>query len=336
MPSLIDAHNHLQDAWLTPHRERILTELPAAGVRVCVVNGTSESDWPEVAALCERTVSIQRPAVEPPAERVLSEVSSGSARPALNSELSALDSQLILLPSFGLHPWNVGNASPDWRDHLRHQLDAVPAPRRELPYVGVAVGEIGLDRWILDRARPDDARLAGLRRASLEEQLEAFRWQVSLAAERNLPLTIHCLDAWGVLRDTLRRTPRPACGFLLHAYGGSAELAREFAALGAYFSFNGYFLGERQAAKRTVFETIAFDRLLVETDAPAMPLPAGRRPHELPGLADGNPINHPANLGAVYAGLAEVRGLSVEQLAPQIEQNFRRLFGTPTPAGTST
>lgn len=301
MIPLIDAHNHLQDPWLAPHRDRVLAGLPAAGVRACVVNGTSESDWPDVAALC------------------------GSGAPGSHS--SPANSQLLLLPSYGLHPWNVGNASPDWRQRLLACLDAgVPTG------ASAAVGEIGLDGWILDRARPDDSRLAGLRRASLDEQLEAFRWQLAFAAERNLPVTIHCLDAWGALADALRTTPRPARGFLLHAYGGSAELAREFATLGAYFSFNGYFLGDRQAAKRNVFAILPADRLLVETDAPAMPLPASHRTHELPGLADGNPINHPANLRAVYAGLAAIRGIPLEQLAFEIERNFHRLF-SPQPVG---
>ena len=147
-----------------------------------------------------------------------------------------------------------------------------------------------------------------------------------MAAERNLPVTIHCLDAWGPLLQALRKSPRPERGFLLHAYGGSAELARDFSALGAYFSFNGYFLGERQAAKRAVFAGLPMDRLLVETDAPAMPPPSFSRPYSLPGLADGNSVNHPANIGAVYAGLATLRHLPLDTLAMQIAENFRRLF----------
>jgi TatD DNase family protein len=189
------------------------------------------------------------------------------------------------------------------------------------------VGEIGLDRWILDRARPDDSRLTGLRRASLDEQIEAFTWQLGLAAERNLPVTIHCLDAWGALLDVLRRSGRPARGFLLHAYGGLADLAREFAALGACFSFNGCFLGERQAAKRAVFATLPADRVLVETDAPAMPPPGDFRAYSLPGLADGHPINHPANIGRIYDGLAAVRTTPLETLTAQVADNFHRLFG---------
>lgn len=284
-PVLFDAHNHLQDAWLAPHRTQVLADLAALPLERAVANGTCEADWPEVAVLAR----------EHP----------------------------FILPSYGLHPWNVGNATPGWKDALLRHLDA--AERARTP---VALGEIGLDRWILDRARPDDSRLAGLRRASLEEQSEAFAWQLAVAAERNLPATIHCLDAWGALDTILRSTPLSARGFLLHAYGGSAEMARKFAALGAYFSFNGYFLGERQAAKREVFKTLPADRLLVETDAPAMPLPAERCTHALPGVADGNPINHPANIGAVYAGLAEVRGVELDQLAGSVAANFIRLFGS--------
>ncbi len=285
---LHDAHNHLHDAWLAPHHDRIFADLAALPLGRAVVNGTEEADWPAVRALC-----------------------------APNVQLSPLGAHPHLLPSYGLHPWHVGNASAAWRDTLRRLLDADPH---------AAVGEIGLDTWMLDRARPDDPRLAGLRRAPLDEQREAFIWQLALAAERNLPVSIHCLDAWGPLRDLLHATPRPTRGFLLHAYSGSAELARELAALGAYFSFNGGFLHERHTAKRAVFASLPLDRLLVETDAPAMPPPPAHRPHELPALADGTVLNHPANLRAAYAGLAALRGLDPAALVRQIEQNFHRLF----------
>src|SRR5947208_2945437 len=124
-PSIFDAHNHLQDAGLVPARDRVLQDLADIGVSRCVVNGTNETDWPDVAALCRVT-----PASSP--------------------------SRLQLLPSFGLHPWDVGNRSPAWKEAMLRQLD-------EHPKAGI--GEIGLDRWILERARPDDARLQGLRRA---------------------------------------------------------------------------------------------------------------------------------------------------------------------------
>ncbi len=278
--NLYDAHCHLQDSWLTPHRGRVFADLAAAGVQAVVVNGSSESDWPEVAALA-------------------------AARP-------------IVRPSYGLHPWDVGNRTSDWQARLVACLDAEPR---------AFVGEIGLDRWILDRAKPDDPRLAGQRRAPLSEQSDVFRWQLELAVSRGLPASVHCLDAHGALHDLLRAARRPAPGFLLHAYNGSAELVPAFAKLGAYFSFNGAFLDPRKERLRAVYAAVPLDRLLVETDAPAMRLPAPRE--EFPPLPtpEGELANHPANLRAAYRGLAEWRGLEPVALAQQVEENFHRLFG---------
>jgi TatD DNase family protein len=278
-PPLYDAHNHFQDQWLAPHRTQVDADLRATGVRRAVVNGTSESDWPEVAGLAHEFAWV--------------------------------------LPSFGLHPWDAGSRTPGWQASLRAQLVATP---------GAPVGEIGLDRWILDRAKPDDPRLAGLRRAPLDEQLEVFRWQLTLAAELDRAVSIHCLMAFGALHDTLRSVRLPTHGFLLHAYGGPAEMVGTFADLGAYFSFNGAFLDDRHAAKRAAFRLVPADRLLVETDAPAMPLPLAQERFALPPAPDGSPINHPANLAVTYTALAELRGVPLATLAEQVEANFHRLF----------
>jgi TatD DNase family protein len=67
------------------------------------------------------------------------------------------------------------------------------------------------------------------------------------------------------------------------------------------------------------------DRLLAETDAPDMWPPDELNPHPL--QHEGKPINHPANLRVSYELLAQVRGVEVEVLIEQIEQNYRRLFG---------
>ena len=211
--------------------------------------------------------------------------------------------QQWVIPSFGLPPWHVGTRSAEWLADLRRRL--VEDPR-------AGVGEIGLDRWIEGH---DDA-----------VQAEVFAAQLALAAELNRPVTIHCIQAWGALSETLRAHSRPARGFLIHAYGGSWEMMREFAALGGYFSFNAYFLHERKAAQCEVFRRVPIDRLLVETDAPAMSPPDKRNAYPL-RTADDEALNHPANLALAYAALAELRGTSIEVLAAQVERNFARLFG---------
>lgn len=221
-------------------------------------------------------------------------------------------------PSYGVHPWDAGNRSPGWQDRLRRILEDEP---------GAAVGEIGIDRWMTDAARPDDTRLVGLRRAPLPEQVEVFLEQFALAHALDRPATLHCLQAWGTLADLLRGNPAPARGFLLHAYSGPREMVGSFADQGAYFSFNPGFLDPRKEAIRDAFRSVPADRLLVETDAPAMLPPAAWRTHRLPPAPDGTALNHPGNIEAAYAGLAALRGLPVADLAAQVATNFTRLFG---------
>jgi TatD DNase family protein len=67
--------------------------------------------------------------------------------------------------------------------------------------------------------------------------------------------------------------------------------------------------------------------LLIETDAPDQSPPENRVEFSLPNSTDGKPVNHPANLGAVYRFASELLDVPVEKLAIQVEENFRRIFG---------
>lgn len=207
-----------------------------------------------------------------------------------------------VLPSFGYHPWYIKERTPAWREKLKWHLEQAPS----------AVGEIGLDRWIKDR---DDV-----------QQEEVFIWQLRLAAERNLPVSIHCLQAWGRMLDLLRREPKPACGFLLHSFGGPVEMVPELAKLGAYFSLPGYFAHDRKTRQRETFKKVPIDRLLIETDAPDQLLPDERNQFPLQD-AEGKPLNHPANLRAVYEFGADLVSMPMDDFTAQIETNFQRLFG---------
>lgn len=262
---LFDAHNHLQDERLAPHRAEILRELPNAGVVQMVVNGSCEEDWKEVLALAQSVPQV--------------------------------------IPSFGYHPWYVSERTGGWQEVLTQFLDAAPS----------AVGEIGLDKWIKNH--------------NLTEQREVFVWQLRLAAERNLPASIHCLEAWGTLLEVLRAGPRPCCGFVLHSFGGPRETIDELTRLGAYFSLPGYFAHERKARQRETFKHVPRERLLIETDAPDQSLPEDRVEFPLPDSKNGKPVNHPENLGAVYRFASELLDMPMEKLAIQVEENFRRVFG---------
>jgi TatD DNase family protein len=180
--------------------------------------------------------------------------------------------------------------------------------------VPAAIGEVGLDRWI--------------RNADLPRQEDTFRWQLQLAAERNLPVSIHCLQAWGSLLEMLKRGPVLQRGFVLHSFGGPREMIDPLCKLGAYFSLPGYFAHGRKIRQRETFKQVPRERLLIETDAPDQSLPEERVEFPLPPDAAGKPVNHPANLTAVYRFASELLEEPLESLARQVELNFQRVFGS--------
>ena len=208
------------------------------------------------------------------------------------------------LPSFGLHPWDVPAAPAGWLDELRRVLLAHPA---------AGVGEMGLDRWI-EGFDPD-------------AQEAAFRAQLALAVELDRPLTIHCVRAIGPLMDILRATALPRRGFLLHSWNGPVELVPELARFGAYFSFSAHHFPERKAHLRDQFAAaIPRERILVETDAPALCPAPEYRVHALPPSAEGVEQNHPSNLRRNLTELARTMGVTSEQAAALTGANFARLF----------
>ena len=100
------------------------------------------------------------------------------------------------------------------------------------------------------------------------------------------------------------------------------------ARLGAYFSLPGYYAHDRKERQRDAFRSVPADRLLIETDAPDQPHPAERTTYPLSDGQSAKPLNHPANLRAVYEFAAELFNDSVENLSMRVEQNFLRLFGS--------
>ncbi|HAB19215.1 MAG TPA: TatD family deoxyribonuclease [Verrucomicrobiales bacterium] len=279
---LYDAHNHLHDDRFGGRQQDLLEGARTAGVVRMVVNGSGEDDWPAVAELARRFPEV--------------------------------------LPSFGCHPWYLGQRTPRWLETLDTMLAQTP---------GASVGEIGLDRWMLEnperwQAYVGDSRIG--QAPSLMVQETAFVGQLRLAAERKRAASIHCLRAFGRLRELLAANPRPAGGFLLHSYGGPAEMVPEFVKLGAYFGFPGYFAHDRKCRQRETFKSVPLDRLLIETDAPDQLPPAALQ--RFPVISnDGRHLNHPGNLGAIYEYVARLRGIPLLDLTEIVGRNFTRLFG---------
>jgi TatD DNase family protein len=262
----IDAHNHLQDKRLGPFLDQVIPVCEKLGVTRIVVNGFSENDWSTIKELSDR--------------------------------------HSFVTPSYGLHPWYLGEKQTGWQDRLAQRLIADPKAH---------VGEVGLDLWMPD---PD-----------LPSQIETLRHSLQIAESYQRAITIHCLRAWELLLEILRSERLPSRGFLLHAYSGPIELVAPLTELGAYFSFSGYFLNPGKEHRLRPFSQMSLERLLAETDAPFMPLPETHRKFGLPPAADGEPINHPGNILSVYSALAAVRKIDLPELIEICTENSNRLFG---------
>ena len=204
-----------------------------------------------------------------------------------------------IVPAFGIHPWHAPEADAQWQERLAGWLEKFPL---------AGVGECGLDR----RAAAPEVAL----------QWPVFLAQLRLARQLQRVLTIHCVNAWGLLFEAfVQEAPPPR--FLLHGFAGSVETARRLLPLGAYFSFCGALLQARRAAVLEVFRQLPPQRILLETDAPDMLPPPAWVSHPLPQAC-----NHPANLPAIGSGLAAALGMPVADLAELTTNNARVCFGS--------
>jgi len=176
-------------------------------------------------------------------------------------------------PCFGLHPWFAGEDG--WQGRLEEFLRRAP---------GACLGEIGLDAA---RDRPG--------------QLEDFAAQLELARAFGRPAVLHCVRDWGALLEQLNKAGLPA--FMLHGYGGSPELIKDFAALGGYFSFGRAITEPGRERLRAALAAAPADRLLFETEAPDSGGPAGVTDVVAAAAAElGRPAEELAELSAANGG----------------------------------
>lgn len=162
-------------------------------------------------------------------------------------------------------------------------------------------GEIGLDyHWDT---------------STKEEQWRAFRRQIAIAKEFNLPITIHNREATEDVYKVLKEEGLPQRGGIMHSYGEGPEQVAKFLDLGMHISFSGVVTFKKSEEVRKAAQLVPSDRLLIETDAPYLaPTPyRGKR-------------NEPAYVKFVAQTLAEVRQTSLQDIADLTRNNAFKLF----------
>lgn len=203
----------------------------------------------------------------------------------------------------GVHPDNEGIAEPSVEKLL--ELGSLPRV--------VAIGETGLDYYQMDE------RKGGRSIADLEWQRDRFRTHIRAARQLRKPLVIHTreasADTFRVLREEGEDGSAGSAGGVFHCFTETAEVARKALDAGFHISFSGILTFKSAADLREVARFVPADRLLIETDSPYLaPVPYRGK------------VNTPSYVPYVARQLAELRGVTVEEVAAVTTANFERLF----------
>ncbi len=163
-----------------------------------------------------------------------------------------------------------------------------------------AIGEIGLDYYYDFAPR--------------EKQRAVFRAQMEIARELGVPVIIHDRDAHGECMEIIREFPEVKGVF--HCYSGSAEMGRQLIDMGWYLSFTGAITFKNARKALETIEICPMDRIMIETDSPYLtPVPhRGKR-------------NDSRELCYVAEKIAEIKGISAEEVAKITLENGKRFFG---------
>ena len=246
---------------------------------------------------------LNDPAFDPDREALMESFADAGVGLVMNAGCS-LESSRDIVAMAEKYPWlyaSVGS-HPDSASEVD---EAVLEEYRKLCKLSgkvKAIGEIGLDYYYEDIPR--------------EIQQKAFRMQMALAQELDLPVIVHERDAHNDGMTIVKEFPKVKGVF--HCYSGSAEMARQLVNMGWYIGFTGVltFKNARKAVETAA--SIPLDRIVLETDCPFMaPEPfRGKR-------------NHPGYLYRMAEKLAEIRGISVEEVHAATYENGKRLYRIP-------
>lgn len=283
----LDAHTHVQFSGYDADRGAVIQRALDAGVRKMIVIGTQKDTSRMALVLAEKYPDNIRAAI-------------------------------------GLHPVHTSRSFHDAQELGGGEAAQAFTSRGEVfdadyyralarnPRT-VAIGECGLDYFHFNDDEP--------REVQIEKQKAAFLAQIKLSKEVKKPLMIHCRDAFADLIEFVRPHARELVPSVVHFFTGTPDDARALLDMGFSFTFGGAITfpprkGKTQGDYDEVIKLIPIDRIMSETDAPYVaPAPfRGKR-------------NEPAYVVHVVARLAELKGVALDEMKAQIEENVQRIFG---------
>lgn len=201
----------------------------------------------------------------------------------------------ICYGAMGLHPTSV-NDNPNWRE----ELAIVEKYLAEKPLEWVAIGEVGLDLyWSRDY---------------LQEQTEAFRRQIELAARYDLPLIIHTRDAWDEMMEVIAPYATTTRG-VFHSFSGEERHIEKILNMDTYYIGVGGVVTYKKSNLPEMLTDIPLERIVLETDSPYLP-PVPHRGKR----------NESSYLELIAARLADIKGTTIEDVKKITTNSAIKLF----------
>ena len=200
----------------------------------------------------------------------------------------------FIYAAVGVHPSDIDGLNEETYAWLKQQAT--------LPKT-VAIGEIGLDYYWDKEPEVQKA------------QRYWFKRQLELARETKLPVIIHSRDAAADTMEVMRDAHAEEIPGVIHCYSYSKEMAQEFIRMGYYIGVGGVVTFKNAKKLKETVESIPLERILLETDCPYM------APEPYRGTR-----NNSSNIPYVIAKIAELKGITAEEVEHVTEQNARKLF----------
>jgi TatD DNase family protein len=215
--------------------------------------------------------------------------------------LELCDKYEFIYGAVGVHPHD----SKDWNSSFLDEIRDLAKHNKV-----VAIGEIGLD-YFYDFSPK-------------EKQIEAFKSQIELAIELNLPVIVHNRESDEDMLNIIKEYCGSGLKAQFHCFSSPLEYANEYIRMGHFISFTGNITFKKADELRHTLSKISLEHIMIETDSPFMtPVPhRGKR-------------NEPAYVKLIAEKIAEVHNLSMEDIARFTSYNVFRMFGIGSKPGTS-
>jgi TatD DNase family protein len=217
----------------------------------------------------------------------------GFDRPTISRAIELAEQYPFIYAAVGWHPVDAIDMTEEDLQMIE-QLAAHPKV--------VALGEMGLD-YYWDKSPK-------------EVQKEVFRKQIALAKKVKLPIIIHNREATADIIEILKEENAAEVGGIMHCFTGSVEVAKQCIDMNFYISFGGPVTFKNAKKPKEVAKEIPLEHLLIETDCPYL------TPHPFRGKR-----NEPSYVKYVAEAIAELKGVSFEEVAQKTSDNAKKLFG---------